>query len=313
MCHENFDGRVDVKETVYPYQTSLPLRLQVSPLVDKVVASDPRVVYNMLEDERMALEVLKDYCNTLQPELKPHMRKIVTDWMLEVCEDQEAGSEVFLLAVHYLDTFLSTTVIRKSQFQLAAASCLLLASKYVAVAPISGLQLVLYTDHSISLQELLHWELQVLASLRWQLAVPTTLSFLHQLVPRMTSLSSLPPHLLATITRHATTLATLAATEYALLLAPRSVIAAASLQAAFNGLRLTNSEQLASEVSTLVDCPLDMLARSTIALEAVLTPSTISQAKDVVLPALHSQPPCHGREGNITPTNTFEVLVAEGA
>ena len=247
LCHENFDGRVDVKETVYPYQT-LPLRLQVSPLVDKVVASDPRVVCNMLEDERMALEVVKDYCNTLQPELKPHMRKIVTDWMLEVCEDQEAGSEVFLLAVHYLDTFLSTTVIRKSQFQLVAASCLLLASKYVAVAPISGLQLVLYTDHSISLQELLHWELQVLASLRWQLAVPTTLSFLHQLVPRMTSLSSLPPHLLATITRHATTLATLAATEYALLLAPRSVIAAASLQAAFKGLRLTNSEQLTSEV-----------------------------------------------------------------
>ena len=288
--------------------------ISVAPLVDPVVASDPRVVSNMLEDERMALEVLKDYCNTLQPELKPHMRKIVTDWMLEVCEDQEAGSEVFLLAVHYLDTFLSTTVIRKSQFQLAAASCLLLAFKYVvAVAPISGLQLVLYTDHSISLQELLHWELQVLASLRWQLAVPTTLSFLHQLVPRMTSLSSLPPHLLATITRHATTLATLAATEYALLLAPRSVIAAASLQAAFNGLRLTNSEQLASEVSTLVDCPLDMLARSTIALEAVLTPSTISQAKDVVLPALHSQTPCHGREGNITPTNTFEVLVAEGA
>merc|ERR1719397_2416278 len=176
----------------------------------------------MLEDERMALEVLTDYCNTFQPELKPHMRKIVTDWMLEVCEDQEAGSEEFLLA---------------------AASCLLLASKYVAVAPISGLQLVLYTDHSISLQELLHWELQVLASLRWQLGVPTTISFLHQLVPRLATLSSLPPHLLATLTRHATTIATLAATEYALLLAPRLVIAAASLQAAFNGLRLTNSDQ----------------------------------------------------------------------
>merc|ERR1719400_193107 len=235
LCHENLESRTSVNNgTVYPYQT-LPMRLQVSPQLDPVVASDPRVVYNMLEDERMALKELKDYCNTLQPELKPHMRKIVTDWMLEVCEDQEAGVE---------------------GFQLAAASCLLLASKYVAVAPISGLQLVLYTDHSISLQELLHWELQVLASLRWQLAVPTTLSFLHQLVPRMTSLSSLPPHLLATITRHATTLATLAATEYPLLLAPRSVIAAASLQAAFNGLRLTNSDQLALELGTVVNCPL---------------------------------------------------------
>merc|ERR1719507_1656748 len=134
----------------------------------------------MLEDERMALEVLTDYCNTVQPELKPHMRKIVTDWMLEVCEDQEAGSEVFLLAVHYLDTFLSTTVIRKSQFQLAAATCLLLASKYVAVAPISGLQLVLYTDHSISKEELVAWELMVLGALHWELSAPTAHTFLHQ-------------------------------------------------------------------------------------------------------------------------------------
>ena len=107
---------------------------QVSPVVDKVVARDPRVVFHMLEDERMALEVLTDYCSTFQPELKPHMRKIVTDWMLEVCEDQEAGSEVFLLAVHYLDVFLSTTVIRKRIFQLVAASCLLLASKYASAS-----------------------------------------------------------------------------------------------------------------------------------------------------------------------------------
>ena len=312
MCHENLDGRAEVKGAAYPYQT-LSMRLQVAPMVDPVVASDPRVVCHMLEDERMALEVLTDYCNTVQPELKPHMRKIVTDWMLEVCEDQEAGSEVFLLAVHYLDTFLSTTVIRKSQFQLVAASCLLLASKYVAVAPISGLQLVLYTDHSISLQELLHWELQVLASLRWQLGVPTTISFLHQLVPRLASLSSLPPHLLATLTRHATTIATLAATEYALLLAPRSVIAAASLQAAFNGLRLTNSDQLARELGTVVNCPLDMLARSTIALEAVLAPSTFTQVKEGALPAFPFHTPCHSNEGNTTPTNTFDVWQAVAA
>ena len=108
--------------------------ISVAPLVDPVVASDPRVVCNMLEEERTSMELVTDYCNTLQPELKPHMRKIVTDWMLEVCEDQEAGSEVFLLAVHYLDVFLSTTVIRKRIFQLVAASCLLLASKYASAS-----------------------------------------------------------------------------------------------------------------------------------------------------------------------------------
>merc|ERR1712126_528174 len=34
--------------------------------------------------------------------------------------------EVFLLATHYLDTFLSSVTITKSQFQLCAATCLLL-------------------------------------------------------------------------------------------------------------------------------------------------------------------------------------------
>ena len=312
MCHENLDSRTGANNgAVYPYQT-LPMRLQVSPHLDPVVASDPRVVCNMLEEERTSMELVTDYCNTVQPELKPHMRKIVTDWMLEVCEDQEAGVEVFLLAVHYLDTFLSTTTIRKSQFQLAAASCLLLASKYVAVAPISGLQLVLYTDHSISLQELLHWEMQVLSSLRWQLGVPTTLSFLNQLLPRLTCLSSLPSHLLATLTRHATTIATLAATEYAFILAPRSVIAAASLQAAFNGLRLTNSEQLAMEVANLVACPFDMLTRSTLAIEAVLAPPTQGQVRS--LPAIQTHKMSrHEKEGSTTPTNTFDVWQALAA
>ena len=61
--------------------------------------------------------------------MKPQWRHIVVDWMLEVCEDQEVGAEVFLLAVHYLDTFVSSTLIRKSQFQLAATTCLLIASK----------------------------------------------------------------------------------------------------------------------------------------------------------------------------------------
>merc|ERR1711997_1064614 len=110
----------------------------------------------------------------VQMELRPHLRSIVVDWMLEVCEDQEVGTEVFLLAVHYLDTFLSCTPIRKSQFQLAAATCLLLASKFSSVVPISVDQLVLYTDYSTTTEELVSWELLLLQSLRWQLSVVTS-------------------------------------------------------------------------------------------------------------------------------------------
>ena len=233
--------------------------MHVCPSLDPVIVTHPRVVSQMLRDEWIALQLLSDYCFTVQPELKPHMRKTVVQWMLEVCDDQKVGCEAFLLAVHYVDTFLSTTVIKKSQFQLAAASCLLLASKYVATAPISGRQLVGYTDHSISLQELLVWELRVVSSLQWQLGASTSITFLHQLMPRVALLCSLPPNLLATLTRHAISIVKMAATEYSLLLAPGSVIAAASIQSAFNGLRLINSDQLSRQLSKIVKCPLEML------------------------------------------------------
>ena len=182
------------------------------PATTDPVLTEDRVLSVMLGQEEMRK---LDYFSTVQPELRPHMRRIVTDWMLEVCEDQEAGTEVFLLAVHYLDTFLSSTPIRKSQFQLAAATCLLLASKFSSVVPISADQLVLYTDYSITTEELVSWELLILQSLRWQLSVVTSYALASHILPLLDlpqsntcntlllhaatsySASSLPPSLLA--------------------------------------------------------------------------------------------------------------------
>merc|ERR1712038_1598856 len=145
---------------------------------DPVLTQD-RVVEVMLGQE----ETRKiDYLATMQPELRPHMRRIVTDWMLEVCEDQEAGTEVFLLAVHYLDTFVSSTLIRKSQFQLAAATCLLIASKMLPHStPFLTSSLVDYTDNCYTKQEIVAWEVLILHRLQWNLTTTTAASMLRQL------------------------------------------------------------------------------------------------------------------------------------
>jgi len=194
------------------YQTNICVKA----IPDPVLTNDPRVVEVMLGQE----ETRKiDYLATMQPELRPHMRRIVTDWMLEVCEDQEAGTEVFLLAVHYLDTFLSSTTIRKSQFQLAAATCLLLASKFSSVVPISADQLVLYTDYSITTEELVSWELLLLQSLRWQLSVVTSYALASHILPLL--------HLPQSNTCN--TLLLHAATSYSASSLPPSLIAAAAI------------------------------------------------------------------------------------
>ena len=284
--------------------------LSVSPTVDPVLTGDPRVLVHMLQEESYTMKQISDYCSSsVQPELKPHMRKIVTDWMLEVCQDQEAGPEVFLLAVHYLDTFLSTTTIRKSQFQLVAATCLLLASKFSAVVAISALQLVLYTDHSVTVEELVQWEQQVLNSLQWQLSTPTSNSFLEQLVARLPSLASLPAPHLARLQDHACTLTTIASTEYSLLLAPRSIMAGAALTAAHSSLGLPASDILATQVAKLLGCPRDQVMRATTALESILQPAART-VKDcsVSLPTFNTLP-----QRSNTPINTIEVLSAQGA
>jgi hypothetical protein len=88
----------------------------VRSLEDPCLLKDDRVLHNALE----AAEARWTGADPLaaQPELKPHMRKIVADWMLEVTEEQRCQQEVFALAVDYLDRVLARFPVAKNQFQV---------------------------------------------------------------------------------------------------------------------------------------------------------------------------------------------------
>ena len=62
---------------------------------------------------------------------------------------------MFPLAVIYLDRFLSVVNIKKTQLQLLGSVCLFLASKLKETIPLTAEKLVIYTDNSISLEELM--------------------------------------------------------------------------------------------------------------------------------------------------------------
>lgn len=51
--------------------------------VDPVLLEDDRVFRNMLHTEEFYISDT-NYFDNIQKEIKPHMRKLVTDWMLEV-------------------------------------------------------------------------------------------------------------------------------------------------------------------------------------------------------------------------------------
>ena len=184
----------------------------------------------MLAEEKRMKKV--DYCASIQSELKPHMRKIVVDWMLEVCQDQQCQPQVFHLSLNYLDRFLSQKNLSKNCFQAMAAGCLLLASKFSEVRPLTTEKLSLYTDNSVSVAELRDWEVRILNILQWELTAVTTQNFLEHFLAR----SAKQAQLTAKVGRHAEMLATVAVAEYKFLLVQPSLLAAACLAAACQGL-----------------------------------------------------------------------------
>lgn len=121
---------------------------------DPALVNDHRVFANIL-DRVCDHPCIPDYFSTTQTYIKPHMRKIVVSWMLDVTEEQSCHPEVFALAVSYLDRFLSAVRIQKGQFQLLACVCIFLASKFNESSPLTAEKLVVYSDFSITTNEIL--------------------------------------------------------------------------------------------------------------------------------------------------------------
>lgn len=73
----------------------------------------------------------------------------------QVCEESRCEDDVFPLAINLLDRFLSIVSIGKTQLQLLGTCCMFLASKLKETVPLTAEKLVIYTDNSIKLEELL--------------------------------------------------------------------------------------------------------------------------------------------------------------
>jgi hypothetical protein len=61
---------------------------------DPVIFRNDRVLQTLLRKESKYLPAARNYFSTVQTEIKPHMRKDVADWMLEVCEDRQGQGSI---------------------------------------------------------------------------------------------------------------------------------------------------------------------------------------------------------------------------
>ena len=231
-------------------------------LPDPALITDERVLDNVLNGHNGSPQF--DYFKTVQSQLKPHMRKIVADWMMEVTEEAKCSPEVFSLAVNYMDRVLSKIPIEKSQFQLVASVCIFLASKFKESSPLCAEKLVICSDFSFTTQEmmvseaarplytflLIHflplqkWELLVLELLNWDLSAITPYCILDQLLRRLAKpLHDLQDFDLTEVRNYSEDILNLALTESAFLTTSPCLIAVSSLITAMSNLGRTSSSR----------------------------------------------------------------------
>jgi len=204
---------------------------------DPVILEDLRVFQNMLEIEEFYIAA-SNYFQNIQSEILPHMRKIVTEWMMEVCLDQKCHADVFLLSCNIMDRFLSQLNIKKGQFQLVAAATLFIASKLVDPCPISGSSLVKYTDNTYQLTELLEMELLILSKLKWDLSAITPYDFLEHLLKLLIEDGALVQSdpMQSDLLKATEQVIILCATEFRFSMYPPSMLSSAALAATAQGL-----------------------------------------------------------------------------
>ena len=89
---------------------------------------------------------IKSYCVIL---------KLHTKFCFQVCNEQKSETGVFFLSVNILDRYLSKEKIDKSVLQLLGAVCMFIASKVTEVDPLDPLKLVIYTENSITVHEIM--------------------------------------------------------------------------------------------------------------------------------------------------------------
>ncbi|OCT73227.1 G1/S-specific cyclin-D1 [Xenopus laevis] len=223
------------------WEPETELRAQSDP-----VLLQSRVLMKLLElEERYIPSASYFYC--VQTHLQPYMRRMLTSWMLEVCEDQKCGEDVFPLAVNCLDRFLSLVPVEKRRLQLLGSTCLFLASKLRETTPMTAESLCMYSDYCFTDKELLAMELLVLNKLKWDIEAVTPREFL----PHFLELLGLPTEKRRQVRKHSETFIALCTTDCTFIALPPSMVAAASVVAAVTGLQLQSPGMSNSSVATI--------------------------------------------------------------
>lgn len=83
-----------------------------------------------------------------QPDLKPAMRPILIDWIIQACTKFKFADETQYYTVQYIDRFLSSELIERANLQLVGITAIFVAAKFEEVSVPSMRDLCYITEDS---------------------------------------------------------------------------------------------------------------------------------------------------------------------
>ena len=118
---------------------------------------------------------------TTQKHLKPKMRLILVDWLVEMHLKFRLLPELLFLAINIMDRFMLVEVVQVDKLQLLATGLLFIAAKYEEVFLPSVKNYAYFTDGLYTEQEILDAEKYILKVLRFDLNYPNPMNFLRRI------------------------------------------------------------------------------------------------------------------------------------
>lgn len=134
----------------------------------------------MLQNERKKHH-FSDYLINQQTEITDNMRRILIDWLMEVCQEYHMDIQTLFLSIHYLDTYLSVSErkVPRNQLQLFGIVSLLIASKFHETEIVPSLEdLVYLSDDAYTTDQIIEAEQNMLNTICFDLRVHTRNGFL---------------------------------------------------------------------------------------------------------------------------------------
>jgi hypothetical protein len=116
-----------------------------------------------------------------QKHLKPKMRSILVDWLVEMHLRFRLLPETLFLAINIMDRFMSLEVVQIDKLQLLATGSLFIAAKYEEVFLPLVKNYAYFTDGLYTEDEILQAEKYVLTVLSFDLSYPNPMNFLRRI------------------------------------------------------------------------------------------------------------------------------------